>query len=59
LLERQAEDLGPLLINEEERHFLLDGDKLKINAQMGVGTRRIEFDALDGKIAFVGKAMEG
>jgi len=59
LLERQAECAGPLVVNGEDRHFLTDGDKLTISAHMSVDGRVIEFDALDGNIAFAGKAMEG
>jgi hypothetical protein len=47
------------VLNGEDRHFLADDDKLTICAHMGVDGRVIEFDALDGNIVFVGKAMEG
>ena len=57
LLERQAEGVGPLIANGEDRHFLDDSDKLSISAYINCSERSISFDMLTGGIVHSGNAM--
>ena len=57
LLERQAEGVGPLVVNGEDRFFLADGDKLSISAYINCSECAIAFDTLDGVIAHSGHAI--
>lgn len=50
LLERQAERIGPLLLDGQERHFLADGNELIIEAHMASVGLPIAFDTLNGAI---------
>ncbi|QKG70651.1 fumarylacetoacetate hydrolase family protein [Erythrobacter mangrovi] len=51
LLERFAEGTAPLMVGDEQRHYLADGDKLSVTAHMQKDGQSIAFDTLHGSIA--------